>query len=71
MDTIRKIPLFAYHGAADNTFPIRNAISTFKYLKEEIYCGEFQNKLRLNREKDHAHCLSTAETFTLKHWLAE
>lgn len=71
-DLIRKTPLFLYHGSKDPGIPLPNAMTTYKFLREEVYPkdSEHVKNFTFIIEQNLAHALSLGEMEVMKKWLA-
>ena len=68
---LRKTPLFRYHGTLDPILPFKNSNTTFKFLEENVYNGEFSRNYIFHPEKGLGHKISKKSSNMVKSWLTE
>ena len=72
MDLIRKTPIFLYHGGKDPGVTLPNAMTTYRFLREEVYPKDTEHVKNFTFiiEQNLAHALSLGEMEVMKKWLA-
>ena len=60
-----------YNGGKDDKFNIKNAETTFEYMKSSLYKDKYKNKFTFETEEEMGHAVSMVEVTKIKGWLQE